>query len=105
MAEKYNLKLSIEAEKDLQNIIMYIKEELKEPYIAEKYMYLMKREIKTLEYNPRRYAIIDNKKIEDLRIRKLIIKNYIAFYRVNDERNIVTVERILYGASNWMNEL
>ena len=105
MAEKYNLKLSIEAEKDLQNIIMYIKEELKEPYIAEKYMYLMKREIKTLEYNPRRYAIIDNKKIEDLRIRKLIIKNYIAFYRVNDEKNIVTVERILYGASNWMNEL
>ncbi len=105
MAEKYNLKLSIEAEKDLQNIIMYIKEELKEPYIAEKYMYLMKREIKTLEYNPRRYAIIDNKKIKDLRIRKLIIKNYIAFYRVNDEKNIVTVERILYGASNWMNEL
>lgn len=73
--------------------------------MAEKYMYLMKREIKTLEYNLRRYAIIDNKKIKDLRIRKLIIKNYIAFYRVNDEKNIVTVERILYGASNWMNEL
>lgn len=59
--------------------------------MAEKYMYLMKREIKTLEYNLRRYAIIDNKKIKDLRIRKLIIKNYIAFYRVNDEKNIVTV--------------
>ena len=41
----------------------------------------------------------------DLKIRKLIIKNYIIFYRVNEEENIVNIERILYSASNWINEL
>lgn len=105
MSEKYDVKLSIEAEKDLQNIIIYIKDKLKEPIIAEKYAYLMKNEIESLEYNPQRYTVIDNKKIKDLKVRKLIIKNYIAFYRVNEEKNLVNVERILYGASNWMNKL
>jgi len=105
MSEKYDVKLSIEAEKDLQNIIIYIKDKLKEPMIAERYAHLMKSEIKSLEYNPQRYAIIDNNKIKDLKVRKLIIKNYIAFYRVNEEKNLVNVERILYGASNWMSKL
>ena len=105
MSEKYDVKLSIEAEKDLQNIIIYIKDKLKEPMIAERYAHLMKNEIESLEYNPQRYAIIDNKKIKDLKVRKLIIKNYIAFYRVNEEKNLVNVERILYGASNWMSKL
>ena len=65
----------------------------------------MKNEIESLEYNPQIYAIIANKKIKDLKVRKLIIKNYIAFYRVNEEKNIVNVERILYGESNWMSKL
>lgn len=105
MSEKYDIKLSIEAEKDIQNIIIYIKDKLKEPAIAERYARLMKNEIESLAYNPQRYAIIDNKKIKDLNVRKLIIKNYIAFYRVNEEKNLVNIERILYGASNWMSKL
>ncbi len=36
MSEKYDVKVSIEAEKDLQNIIIYIKDKLKEPSIARK---------------------------------------------------------------------
>lgn len=105
MSGKYDIKLSIEAEKDLQNIIIYIKDKLKEPIIAERYAHLMKNEIESLKYNPQRYAIIDNEKIKDLKVRKLIIKNYIAFYRVNEEKNLVNIERILYGASNWIQEL
>ena len=101
MSEKYDVKLSIEAEKDLQNIIIYIKDKLKEPIIAKRYAHLMKIEIESLKFNPQRYAIIDNKKIKDLKVRKLIIKNHIAFYRVDEQKNLVNVERILYGKSNW----
>lgn len=105
MFTEYNIKLSIEAERDLQNVIIYIKNNLKDPISAERYAHLMKNEIESLKYNPKRYAIIDNKKIEDLQVRKLIIKNYIAFYRVNEEKKLVNIERILYGASNWMSKL
>ena len=43
MSEKYDVKISIEAEKDLQNIIIYIKDKLKEQSIEQKYAQLMKK--------------------------------------------------------------
>lgn len=105
MAEKYEVILSIKAKEDLKSIIYYIKNNLKEPDIANKYAKMLKDEIKTLSYSPQRNAIIDNNIIKELKIRKLVIKNYIVFYRINEETNIVNIERILYGASNWINEL
>ena len=105
MIEKYKVLLSIKAKEDLKDIVFYIKNNLKEPAIACKYAKMIKDEIKELSYFPQRNAIIDDDIITDLKVRKLIIKNYIVFYRINEENNIVNVERILYGASNWINEL
>ena len=105
MIEKYEIKLSIKAKDDLKSIVDYIKNNLNEPAIANKYAKIIRREIKDLEYYPQKFAIIDDSSVKDLNIRKLIIKNYIAFYRVNEESKVVNVERILYGASNWINEL
>ena len=105
MIEKYEIKVSKKAKEDLSNIVLYIKNKLKEPNIAKKYAKIMKEKIKTLEYSPRKFAIIDDDTIKDLNIRKLVIKNYIAFYRVNEDKRIVNVERILYGASDWINKL
>ena len=36
---------------------------------------------------------------------QLNIRNYLAFYRVNEEEKVVNVERILYGSSEWINRL
>ena len=105
MDEKYEIKLSIKAKDDLKSIVLYIKNNLNEPAIANKYAKIIREEIQTLEDSPQKFAIIDDSSIKNLNIRKLIIKNYIAFYRVNEENKIVNVERILYGASNWINEL
>ena len=105
MDEKYEIKLSIKAKDDLKSIVLYIKNNLNEPAIANKYAKIIREEIKTLEYSPQKFAIIDDSSVKDLNFRKLIIKNYIAFYRINEENKIVNVERILYGASNWINEL
>lgn len=88
MSEKYEVKVSIEAEKDLLNIIIYIKDKLKEPAISRKHTELMRKEIKSLEYFPQRYAIIDNERIKRFKFRKLIIKNYIAFYRIDEEKKL-----------------
>ena len=105
MDEKYELKLSIKAKDDLKSIVLYIKNNLNEPAIANKYAKIIREEIQTLGYSPQKFAVIDDNSVKDLNLRKLIIKNYIAFYRVNEENKVVNVERILYGASNWINEL
>lgn len=105
MDEKYEIKLSIKAKDDLKSIVLYIKNNLNEPAIANKYAKIIREEIQTLGYYPQKFAVIDDNSVKDLNLRKLIIKNYIAFYRVNEENKVVNVERILYGASNWINEL
>lgn len=105
MTEKYKIKLSIKAKDDLKDIVLYIKNNLNEPAIANKYAKIIREEIQTLEYFPQKFAMIDDKFVKDLKIRKLSVKNYIVFYRVNEEKKFVNVERILYSESNWINEL
>lgn len=103
--KKYRIELSIKAKNDIKSIVLYIKNNLNEPSIANKYAKMIKEEIKTLEYSPKKFAIIDGDTIKDLKIRKLNIRNYLAFYRVNEEEKVVNVERILYGSSDWINRL
>ena len=103
--EEYKVELSIQAKEDYKSIIRYIKYKLLEPNIADRYAELIKNEINTLKYNPQKFAIIDYDMIKKYKFRKLIIKNYIAFYRVNEDEKIVNVERILYGATDWKNKL
>lgn len=80
MSEKYKIELSMKAKEDIKSIVLYIKNNLNEPSIASKYAKTIKEEIKTLEYSPKKFAIIDKDFIKDLNIRKINIKNYIAFY-------------------------
>ena len=75
------------------------------PNTAINYLRLFKREIKKLEFLPKRYKQIEKGKINQIGVRKLVVKNYIVFYIVNDKENSVVIERILYGASNWINNL
>ncbi len=98
---KYKIKFSKDARNDYFNIIRYIKYKLFEPDIANNYAKMIKEEINKLEYTPQSFAIIPNDTIKYNNIRKLIIKNYIVFYRVNESDKMVNIERILYGASNW----
>lgn len=103
--EKYHVELSIQAKNDYKKIISYLKNNLSEPSIASKYLELINNELQTLAYLPYKHSIIDDDMLKNLKYRKLIIKNYIAFYRINEEEKIVEIHRILYGSSNWIYEL
>ncbi len=103
--QKYKIELSKNAKNDYFDIIRYIKYKLMEPSIANKYAKLIKEEIQKLEYSPQRFAIINPDIIKYSDIRKLIIKNYIVFYRINENKKVVNIERILYGGTDWKNKL
>ncbi len=103
--KQYKIKFSKDARNDYLGIIRYIKYRLLEPDIANKYAKLIKEEIKKLEYDPQRFAIIPPDIIKYNNIRKLIIKKYIVFYRINEDEKIVNIERILYSAANWKDKI
>ena len=79
MQEKYRIEISNKAKEDLKRIVLYIKNELKEPVVAKRYAELIKKEILGLQYLPQKYSIIDNILIKDFGVRKLIVKNYIIW--------------------------
>jgi len=88
-AEKYKIELSIKSKNDLKNITMYIKDKLQEPNIAKNYVRQIKEEIKILEYIPQKFSIIDMEFRNFPIMRKLIIKNHIAFYIINEKEKVV----------------
>ncbi len=101
--KKYNIEYSKESKEDLIRIKQYIKYNLQEPEIANKLISNIKKSIKTLKDNPEIYTIIDDDMIRKLEIRKLIVDNYIVFYRIKDDS--IEIVRIMYGRRNWINLL
>lgn len=101
--KKYNIEYSKESKQDLIGIKQYIKYNLQEPEIAQKLISKIRKEIINLKNNPEIHAIIDDDIIKKLEIRKLIVDNYIVFYRILV--NNIQIVRVMYGRRNWINLL
>ena len=100
---KYKIEYSKDSKQDLIGIKQYIKYNLQEPKIAENLINKIRVEINNLKDNPEIYSIIDEDIIKKLEIRKLIVDNYIVFYRVKNDT--IEIVRIMYGRRNWINLL
>lgn len=100
---KYKIQFSKDARNDLIDIYSYIKYNLQEPNIAKKLIEKIKQEIYKLEDSPTMYSIIDDDYIRKLEIRKIKINNYIVFYKVEQEKKMVEIVRIMYERRNWLN--
>ncbi len=98
--KKYNIEYSMESKQDLIDIKRYMKYNLQEPNTAQKLIAKIKKEIDSLKDNPEMYSIIDDDIIKSFKIRKLVIDNYIVFYRINDEN--IQIVRVMYGRRNWI---
>ena len=92
--KKYNIEYSKESKQDLIGIKQYIKYNLQEPEIAKKLISKIRKEINSLKDNPEVCAIIDDDIIKKLEIKKLIVDNYIVFYRIKD--NNIQIVRVMY---------
>lgn len=101
--EEYIIEYSKESKKDLIEIKDYLKNNLQEPKIAQNLVDKIISEIRKLKNNPRKYAIIDEEIIKKFEIRKLLIDNYIVFYRVKEQ--YIQIVRIMYGKRNWIDLL
>lgn len=100
---KYNIEYSKESKQDLIGIKQYIKYNLQEPEIAQKLITKIRTQIDSLKYSTEIYAIIDDDIIKKLEIRKLIVDNYIVFFRIKNDS--IQIVRIMYGRRNWINLL
>lgn len=99
--KKYKIIVSETAEQDLENIILYLKNDLSGDIIADKYKILFKQNLKLLEDIAERVSVLDEKLTGHKDIRKLNVKNYIIFYKIDKQNNITYVVRIGHSFMDW----
>jgi plasmid stabilization system protein ParE len=87
------------AKLDMEQIFDYIAVELCNPTAAIKQINDFEKAFDSVASFPDRCPYINNEYVKDKSLRKLVVNNYIAFYRVRD--NEIQVVRVLYGMCNY----
>jgi len=101
----YSVNITEPAENDLRDIARYISSQLNAPTTALNMVRTIREAIAKLETGAFLYPLVRDDRLAALGYRPLIIKNYIAFYIVNEKEKTVDVDRILYGRRDWQNLL
>lgn len=97
MSEKFCVYYSPEALDDLRKIYSYIAFELQAPETAQKQVARIRNEIRTLDFMPLRYSIVDWEPWKSMQMHSFPVNNYIVYYTVDSEKASVTIVRIFYS--------
>lgn len=103
--DRYRIDISEPAENDLRDIVRYISTQLTAPVTALKMMETIEEAIIDLADNPRKCPLIQDERLAVMGYRKLIVKNYIVFYTIDEASKVVDVQRVLYARRDWRNIL
>ena len=100
MASKFGYRLTKRAESDLDGIVSYIAVELANPQAASDFVDKLKDNIDEARAFPESGSLVDNEFLQVENLRKKLIGNYIMYYLLDIEENIIYILRIVYGKRN-----
>lgn len=97
----YQIRITERAQSDMMRAADHITYVLKNPQAADALLEDAATEINSLATMPQRYALARDRVLASWGIRFLRIRNYLAFYTVDETAHTVFIIRFLYGKSNW----
>ena len=97
----YKVYLSENAEADLREIIRYVALQFRTPLTAQKMLEAFEKAIGSLSEMPQRCPLVSDRYLADMQYRKLIVRNHIVFFIIDEESTTVNVERILHSRRDW----
>ena len=100
MASEYTYKFTERAEQDFDEILNYITEELKNPDVAIKLGRKIFENIETICAYPETGMLVDNEYLSDKQVRRILVDNYIVYYKPIATDETVYILRIVYGYRN-----
>ena len=90
---------------DIYTSLKYINEVLESPKAAESHYEELIKTYEKLRENPYRRSLVQNQYLASKGIRSINIKNYVLFYKINENNNNVLLYRFLYCRRDWINIL
>jgi toxin ParE1/3/4 len=100
MSIPYKVIYSQEALDDLRKIYSYIAFKLQVPDTALNQVNRIRKRVRSLDFMPTRYSVVDWEPWKSMQMHKLPIDNYITFHLVDSNLYTVTIIRIVYGKQN-----
>ena len=97
----YTIHITATAERDLLKAADYIEFSLKNPDAADHLLDTVDEQISSLAEMPQRYRIVDDPVLSSWGIRFIKVNNYLAFYTIDENKQLVIIVRFLYQKSNW----
>ncbi|MEW6080190.1 MAG: type II toxin-antitoxin system RelE/ParE family toxin [Bacillota bacterium] len=106
MADRtYLVKITAQAEGQLQEIIKYIASELKAPKAALRLLDDIERSILSLSQLPHRVALIEEEPWHNYGIRKMPEKNFLIYFWIDEENRRVQVTAVIYAKRDQLSQL
>lgn len=99
----YKLIISRLAHQDLDKIVSYIAIELSNPIAASNFLNELTKCYDYLKTNPLMYELCYDKLLKKEAYRKVVIKNYLLIYTVDENSKIINIMRFFYGAQDYIN--
>lgn len=100
MASEYSYKFTERAEQDFDEILNYITEELKNPNAAVKLGRKIFEHIEAVCVYPETGMLVDNEYLSDKQVRRILVDNYIVYYKPIAAEETIYILRIVYGYRN-----
>lgn len=99
--KKYKVFISEAAKQDFIHASDYIKNHLMNPAAADSLLEEASYKLEQLSSFPQKYKLTEDSLLASWGIRYLSIKNYLAFFIINDTSHTVYILRFLFGKRNW----
>ena len=97
----YKLIFAPSFENDIERAFEYISEKLEAPKAAKKLMADINRKISFAEDDPYMYPLCFGQ-FPFLKYRKIVVKNYIVVYFINEDEKTVNFLNLFYGGQNYV---
>lgn len=93
MDKTYNVKITSQAEEQMQEITYYIAHELKAPDAALNLLNTLEHSIASLSQYPQRVALINEEPWHTKGIHRLPVKNFLIYFWIDNKNMKVQVDR------------
>ena len=97
----YSVHITNKGEQDIIEVADYIEFTLLNPAAADSLLDTIEEEIVKLSFMPEKHKIIDDPVLKEWKIRMIPVKNYLAFYVMDENSHTVHIVRFLCGRRNW----
>ena len=102
---QYAVKIMPLAEGHIKKIADYISFQLMAPLAADNWLVAVGKQIKSLSTFPSSHPLVDKEPWRSKGVRKLLIKNFIAYFKVDEEKKLVSVIGVVYGKTDQLKQL